>query len=87
MSDTVVTRKNEGGLPAPALVAIANPDHMRPWRERWNASDKRLIFALACYAGLAMIVTVCLDGILRVLMWAFFALLALKSLHAPRMDE
>ena len=54
-------------------------------KELWEARDKRLTVAMACYAVLAVIAIVALDGILRLLMCAFFALLALKSLHAPRM--
>jgi len=58
---------------------------MRSLKELWNARDKRLTVAMACYAVLAGVAVVAFDGILRLLMCAFFALLALKSLHAPRM--
>ena len=60
---------------------------MRSMRELWKTRDKRLTVAMACYALLGAIAAIALDGILRLLMLAFFTLLALKSLHAPRMDE
>ncbi len=60
---------------------------MRPLRKVSKAVDKRLAVAMACYAILAAIATVFLDGALRALMWAFLAILALKTIHAPRMED
>ena len=60
---------------------------MRPLREVLKSVDRRLAIALGCYAVFAVIAAVFLDGMLRLLMWCFFAILALKTLHAPRMDE
>ena len=60
---------------------------MRPFRELVRSVDKRLAVALGCYAILAVIAAIFLDGVLRALMLCFLAILALKSIHAPRMED
>ncbi len=60
---------------------------MRRLRKALKAVDRRLAVAMACYVILAAVATVFLDGALRALMWAFLAILALKTLHAPRMED
>jgi hypothetical protein len=43
---------------------------------------KRLSFALACYAVLALLATFTLDGLFRVSVWIFLGGLTLKTLIA-----
>ncbi len=60
---------------------------MHRLRKVLKAIDRRLAMAMACYAILAAVATIFLDGALRALMWAFLAILVLKTLHAPRMED
>jgi len=60
---------------------------MRPLKEILQSIDRRLAFALSAYAVLAAIATFALDGVLRMIMWAFFAILTYKTIRAPRMDD
>lgn len=51
-------------------------------------ANKRLLAALACYAVLALIGALALDGILRAAVLCFFAILTVKTLiHAQKDDE
>jgi len=60
---------------------------MRPLKEILQSIDRRLALALSAYVVLAIIATIALDGVLRMVMWAFFAILTYKTIRAPRMDE
>ena len=60
---------------------------MRPLKEILQSIDRRLALALSAYVVLAAIATIALDGVLRMVMWAFFASLTYKTIRAPRMDE
>jgi hypothetical protein len=60
---------------------------MRPLKEILQSIDRRLALALSAYVVLAAIATIALDGVLRMVMWAFFAILTYKTIRAPRMDE
>ncbi|NWG12091.1 MAG: hypothetical protein HXY20_01000 [Acidobacteria bacterium] len=72
---------------AGALPPSFSSPAMQRLRKVLKAVDRRLAVAMACYVILAAVATIFLDGALRVLMWAFFAILALKTMHAPRMDK
>jgi hypothetical protein len=43
-------------------------------------TNRRLIIAMLVYAGLAVLATVRLDGRLRLVVWLFLGLFALKSI-------
>ena len=78
--------RNRGGC------RVAAPDRaahlsMRPIKQILDSVDRRLAFALSAYAILATIATIALDGILRTVMWAYFAFLTYKTIRAPRMDD
>jgi hypothetical protein len=45
---------------------------------------KRLSFALVCYAVLALLAGLTLDGVFRLVVWIFLAGLALKTLIAHK---
>jgi hypothetical protein len=60
---------------------------MRPLKEILQSIDRRLALALSAYVVLAIIATIALDGVLRMVMWSFFAILTYKTIRAPRMDE
>ena len=60
---------------------------MRPLKEILQSIDMRLALALSAYVVLAAIATIALDGVLRMIMWAFFAILTYKTIRAPRMDD
>jgi len=47
----------------------------------------RLIVAEACYAVLAIIATLTLDGVVRTAMWLFFIWLAAKTLIASHRED
>lgn len=50
-------------------------------------ANKRLIAALVCYAILALIGALALDGILRGAVLCFFAILAIKTISHAQKDE
>jgi len=50
-------------------------------------ANKRLIGALICYAILALIGALALDGILRGGVLCFFAILAIKTVSHAQKDE
>jgi len=50
-------------------------------------ANKRLLGALACYAILALIGAVALDGILRAAVLCFFAILTVKTLIHSQKDD
>ncbi|MGA2263587.1 MAG: hypothetical protein ABSH28_19395 [Acidobacteriota bacterium] len=50
-------------------------------------ANKRLIVALICYAILALIGALALDGILRGAVLCFFAILAVKTISHAQKDE
>jgi len=60
---------------------------MRPLKNFLQSIDRRLAFALSAYVVLAAIATIALDGVLRMVMWAFFAILTYKTIRAPRMED
>jgi hypothetical protein len=47
----------------------------------------RLIMALACYAMLAILAAVTLQGTFRIVVWIFLAGLAAKTLIAAKMQK
>jgi hypothetical protein len=49
--------------------------------------NRRLAIALGCYAGLALIGAVALDGILRGAVLCFLAILAVKTVIHAKKDE
>jgi len=49
--------------------------------------NRRLAIALACYAGLAVIGAVALDGVLRAAVLCFLAILAVKTVIHAKKDE
>ena len=52
--------------------------------ERPKYLTKRLLVALLAYLVLALVATVALDGLLRTVMWIFFAGLVARTLIAAR---
>lgn len=50
-------------------------------------ANRRLIGALACYAVLALIGALALDGMLRGAVLCFFAILTVKTVIHSRKDE
>jgi hypothetical protein len=48
---------------------------------------KRLLAALGAYLALALVATFALDGMLRTVMWIFFAGLAVRTLIAAREQD
>jgi hypothetical protein len=78
--------RNRGGGATTAPVRAAHLS-MRPIKQILESVDRRLAFALSAYAILATIATIALDGVLRMAMWAFFAILTYKTIRAPRMDD
>lgn len=52
--------------------------------ERPKYLTKRLLVALGAYLVLALVATIELDGVLRTVMWIFFAGLAVRTLIAAR---
>lgn len=52
-----------------------------------DRAHRRLAAALACYAVLALICALALDGILRAAVLCLFAILAVKTLIHARKDE
>ncbi len=51
-------------------------------------TSARLVIALACYAALAVIATLALDGVLRIALLIFFAGLAFRTIAAAgEMDD
>jgi hypothetical protein len=55
--------------------------------ERQNYLTKRLLVALGAYLVLALVATVALDGLLRTVMWIFFAGLVVRTLMVARDQE
>jgi hypothetical protein len=52
-----------------------------------NKANRRLASALVCYAILALIGALTLDGILRAAVLCFFAILTIKTLIHSQKDE
>ena len=50
-------------------------------------ANRRLLAALACYAVLALVALLALDGILRGAVFCVLAILAVKTLIHARSDE
>ena len=71
------------------LAVRPSPENdMIPSRMETNfLANKRLLGALACYAILALIGALALDGILRGAVLCFLAILAVKTLIHSRKDE
>jgi hypothetical protein len=51
-----------------------------------NKTNRRLAFALVCYAILAAVGAIMLDGMLRAAVLCFFAILAIKTVVHSRKD-
>lgn len=54
---------------------------------RLTPANRRLAVALSCYAVLALIGALALDGILRAAVLCFMAILAVKTVIHSRKDE
>jgi hypothetical protein len=48
---------------------------------------KKLLVALGAYLVLALVATIALDGMLRIVMWIFFAGLVVRTLMAAREQD
>ncbi len=52
-----------------------------------STANRRLVFALTCYAVLALVGALALDGILRVAVLCFMVLLAVKTIAHAKDEE